>query len=184
MMCDECGQNQATIHIATIIGGKKKDENLCPQCWQKRNAQLLGGLAVGDLLSKLLGAKPKSETSEQDASQETEAPDVVCPGCGMSLKEFQKSGKVGCADCYAAFGDKMKQTLKSIHGHARHVGKVPEYLAAEVSTQRRMDDLRRQMDAAVAEEDFERAAVLRDEIKELSLAEVAQEMKEEVQPGE
>ena len=50
MMCDECGQNPATIHIATIIGGKKKDENLCPQCWQKRNTALLGGLQVGDLI--------------------------------------------------------------------------------------------------------------------------------------
>ena len=57
MMCDECGQNQATVHIATIIGGKKKDENLCAQCWQKRNAQLLGGLAVGDLLTARYGAR-------------------------------------------------------------------------------------------------------------------------------
>ena len=61
MLCDECGQNQATIHIATIIGGKKKDENLCPQCWQKRNAQILGGLSVGNLLSQLLGAQPQQE---------------------------------------------------------------------------------------------------------------------------
>ena len=75
MMCDECGQNQATVHIATIIGGKKKDENLCAQCWQKRNAQLLGGLAVGDLLSKLLGAKPQAEQPEQ---QEDEA------GCDLT----------------------------------------------------------------------------------------------------
>lgn len=183
MMCDECGQNPATIHIATIIGGKKKDENLCPQCWQKRNTQLLGGLAVGDLLSKLLGAKNKKENRESTEAQKEETPDIVCPGCGMTLREFQKSGKVGCADCYAAFGDKMKQTLKSIHGHSRHVGKVPEYLVAQVTTQRRMDDLRRQMEDAVAQEDFERAAVLRDEIKALNLASVAQEMKE-VQPGE
>ena len=176
MMCDECGQNQATIHIATIIGGKKKDENLCAQCWQKRNAQLLGGLAVGDLLSKLLGAKPQAEQPEQQ--EDEEGCDLTCPGCGMSFAEFQKTGKVGCAGCYAAFGDKMEQTLKSIHGHARHVGKVPEYLAGERNAQRRLDDLRRQMDAAVAEEDFERAAALRDEIKALNLTAVAQEMKE------
>ena len=176
MMCDECGQNQATVHIATIIGGNKKDENLCAQCWQKRNAQLLGGLAVGDLLSKLLGAKPQAEQPEQQ--EDEEGCDLTCPGCGMSFAEFQKTGKVGCAGCYAAFGDKMEQTLKSIHGHARHVGKVPEYLAGEMNAQRRLDDLRRQMDAAVAEEDFERAAALRDEIKALNLTAVAQEMKE------
>ena len=54
MLCDECGQNQATIHIAAFIGGKKKYEHLCAQCWQKRAGQQ--GLSVGDLLSHLLGA--------------------------------------------------------------------------------------------------------------------------------
>ena len=96
MLCDECGQNQATIHIATIIGGKKKDENLCPQCWQKRNAQILGGLSVGNLLSQLLGAQPQQE---EDKS-------LRCGKCGMTFAEFQKSGRLGCANCYAAFGEK------------------------------------------------------------------------------
>lgn len=173
MMCDECGQNPATIHIATIIGGNKKDENLCHQCWQKRNAALLGGLQVGDLLSKLLGAKPKQEKSEEPE----EKIELYCDGCGMSYHEFQKTGRVGCAHCYEVFGEHMEKTLKSIHGHARHVGKVPEHLAGEMDAQRQLDDLRRQMDAAVAAEDFEQAAVLRDRIRAISLAQVAQEMK-------
>ena len=72
MLCDECGQNQATIHIATIIGGKKKDENLCPQCWQKRNAQILGGLSVGNLLSQLLGAQPQQEEDKTVRAEDFE----------------------------------------------------------------------------------------------------------------
>ena len=87
MLCDECGQNQATIHIATVIGGKKKDENLCPQCWQKRNAQILGGLSVGNLLSQLLGAQPQQE---EDKS-------LRCGKCGMTFAEFQKSGSASDA---------------------------------------------------------------------------------------
>ena len=172
MMCDECGQNPATIHIATIIGGNKKDENLCHQCWQKRNAALLGGLQVGDLLSKLLGAKPKQEKAEEPE----EKIELYCDGCGMSYHEFQKTGRVGCAHCYEVFGEHMEKTLKSIHGHARHVGKAPAHLAGEMDAQRQMEDLRRQMDEAIAVEDFEQAAVLRDRIREIQLNQVAVEM--------
>ena len=172
MMCDECGQNPATIHIATIIGGNKKDENLCPQCWQKRNAALLGGLQVGDLLSKLLGAKPKQDKAEEPE----EKIELYCDGCGMSYHEFQKTGRVGCAHCYAVFGEHMEKTLKSIHGHARHVGKAPEHLAGEMDAQRQLDALRRLMEEAVAAEDFEQAAVLRDQIREIQLSQVAKEM--------
>lgn len=159
MLCDACGENQATLHIATIIGGKKKDENLCAQCWQKRNAQIMGGLSVGDLLSQLLGAQPQKE-KDQDSG-------IHCDKCGMTYDEFRASGRLGCANCYTAFGDKMKQTLKGIHGHTHHVGKVPEEFEQELLHQRKLDDLKRQMDEAVGEEDFERAAVLRDHIKEL-----------------
>ena len=151
MLCDECGQNQATIHIATIIGGKKKDENLCPQCWQKRNAQILGGLSVGNLRAQQL---------EEDKS-------LRCGKCGMTFAEFQKSGRLGCANCYAAFGENMRKMLGSIHGHTHHVGKVPGYLEEEVRAKQQIDDLRRQMDEAVRAEDFERAAELRDRIRAL-----------------
>lgn len=158
MLCDACGQNQATIHISTIIGGSKKDENLCPQCWQKRNAQIMGGLSVGELLSSLLGAQPHPE----------ERVDITCDQCGMTYEEFKQSGRLGCANCYTAFGDNMKKTLKSIHGHAHHVGKVPARLEKELRDRHRMEDLKKQMEQAVRTEDFEQAAVLRDEIKALA----------------
>lgn len=70
----------------------------------------------------------------------------------------------------------MEKTLKSIHGHARHVGKAPAHLAGEMDAQRQMEDLRRQMDEAIAVEDFEQAAVLRDRIREIQLNQVAVEM--------
>ncbi len=168
MLCDECGQNQATIRISTIIGENKKEENLCPQCLKKRNAQILGGLKVGDLLSQLLGAQPQAEPKET----------LRCDACGQTYEEFQKSGRLGCANCYAAFGDNMKKTLKSIHGHAHHVGKVPAYLEGERLHRQQVDDLKRQMDQAVAAEDFERAAVLRDRIRDLSTREKAPDGKE------
>ena len=157
MLCDECGQNQATIHIAAFIGGKKKYEHLCAQCWQKRAGQQ--GLSVGDLLSHLLGAQPQQAEEENP---------LRCDVCGETYQEFQKTGRLGCAHCYAAFGEQLEKTLKSIHGHAHHVGKVPPYLEGEVRTERELDELRRQMDQAVQDEEFEQAARLRNRIRELT----------------
>ena len=85
----------------------------------------------------------------------------------MTFAEFQKSGRLGCANCYAAFGENMRKMLGSIHGHTHHVGKVPGYLEEEVRAKQQIDDLRRQMDEAVRTEDFERAAELRDRIRAL-----------------
>ena len=86
MLCDECGQNQATIHIAAFIGGKKKYEHLCAQCWQKRAGQQ--GLSVGDLLSHLLGAQPQQAEEENP---------LRCDVCGETYQEFQKTRRLGCA---------------------------------------------------------------------------------------
>ena len=112
---------------------------------------------MGNLLSQLLGAQPQQE---EDKS-------LRCGKCGMTFAEFQKSGRLGCANCYAAFGENMREDARQHHGHTHHVGKVPGYLEEEVRAKQQIDDLRRQMDEAVRAEDFERAAELRDRIRAL-----------------
>ena len=178
MLCNECGKNPATIHIVTVFGDKQKGEDLCQECWQKRNAKILGGLNlnVGELLSQLLtGSAPEPRE---------EKPDLVCPSCGMTYKEFSKTGHLGCAKCYEAFGTQLKSTLKSVHGHTHHVGKVPEYLETELRAQRELQEARRQMEECIKNEEFERAAFLRDKIRALEAEirenQAAPEVKEEV----
>ena len=177
MMCDECGLNPATIHIATIIGGNKKDENLCKDCWQKRNAAMMGGLQMGELLAKLLGAKP--EQNEQKTPEPEEALELYCDACGMSWNEFRKTGRVGCAHCYAVFGEHMEKTIAPEKGQARHTGKAPAHLAEEMTMQRQMEALKKQMEEAVQREDFELAATLRDSIRAISLDQVAKDMRKQ-----
>ena len=108
---------------------------------------------------------PPSGAQPQQAEEENP---LRCDVCGETYQEFQKTGRLGCAHCYAAFGEQLEKTLKSIHGHAHHVGKVPPYLEGEVRTERELDELRRQMDQAVQDEEFEQAARLRDRIRELT----------------
>lgn len=161
MLCSECGKNPATIHIVTVFGDTKKGENLCQECWQKRNAKILGGLNlnVGELLSQLLsGGTPTPQEDKVELS---------CASCGMTYEEFRKTGRLGCAKCYEAFGQQLRDTLKSVHGHARHVGRVPESLENELRTQRALQEARNMMEEAVKAEEFEKAAFLRDKIRAL-----------------
>ena len=156
MLCDECGINPATVRFQTLLQGKKTEENLCQTCWQKKNAQILGGISIGDLLAGLI-----------KGAQQEQVPDLHCEQCGQTYAEFKKTGLLGCAQCYAAFGERMEEALLRVHGRAQHAGKVPPDLRESQDRARRVDALKQEMEKAITAEDFERAAELRDEIRAL-----------------
>lgn len=101
-------------------------------------------------------------------AQQTPFPKITCPTCHMTLERFAKSGKLGCSDCYGAFRPQMVQVLKSVHGNVTHTGKVPRNASEKIKIKRELDELKAKLDAAVAAERYEDAAVLRDRIRELS----------------
>ena len=86
--------------------------------------------------------------------------DRVCPKCGMRESEVTKTGKVGCAQCYKTFQDILEPYVHRIHGNTIHTGRRP-------SRNRKLDELRLALKKAVETQEFERAAQLRDQIKEL-----------------
>ena len=197
MMCDECGKNPATVRIITVTDGAKVGEKLCSECWRRRNLQVLGQLSPGEMLAKLLGIEvemdepelsvemeevedePEWERDWEEEEEEEEESGPVCPKCGTSYSEFRRTGMLGCADCYIAFEKLLEDQPHAAQGGALHMGRAPEQPAEEMDAQRRVDTLRRQMVAAIKMEDFERAAALRDEIKAMELADIANEMKGE-----
>ena len=81
-----------------------------------------------------------------------------------------RSGKIGCADCYETFYDKLLPLLERLHGKTNHVGKIPnsfEEIAKEENTQNETEKLKAELDEAVKAQNYEKAAELRDRIKEL-----------------
>lgn len=86
--------------------------------------------------------------------------DRRCPKCGTRESELTKTGKVGCAQCYKTFWDILQPYIQRIHGNSAHTGRKP-------SQNRELDELRIALKKAVDVQDFERAAELRDKIKEL-----------------
>lgn len=161
MLCQNCEKHEATTHIKRVINGDTAETHLCPEC-----AAHLGygdifsgfGLNLGELFSGL------TETGLPAISG---AKVMRCPKCGCSFEDIAREGKLGCAECYTTFYDKLLPSLQRIHGRIQHSGKVSESAGGEVVKAGKLEQLREDLKTAIANEDFEQAAKLRDEIKEL-----------------
>src|SRR4029077_10612076 len=92
---------------------------------------------------------------------------VKCPRCGLLYSSFKETGRLGCSECYQAFQFQLRPLLRRIHGDTRHKGRVPARDGEGVSLSRQMQRLYDELQRAVDGEEFERAAELRDEIKQL-----------------
>ena len=160
MLCCVCKEKPATVHLTQIAGDKVQKVDLCEECAKQKGVNDPAGFSLADLLLGL-GAS-------QEIEQVTGGPNVKCPQCGFSQADFKKSGRLGCPTCYTTFAEGLEGLLKSMHKGTRHVGKVPESLRQNRDVSDRLKGLQKKLARAIEEEDFEQAALLRDEIKQLS----------------
>ncbi len=162
MLCDVCGKNPATVHLTEIIEGKIIEVHLCEDCAKKKTEEFQKQFNISDFLSELV---------DIDSLSEIELPRIVCSGCGLRYDEFKKKGRLGCGKCYEDFKDKLLPLLRKIHGSLRHRGKAPKVkVEDEISLEERIKELRRHLERAIKLEEYEEAARIRDEIKELEAA--------------
>lgn len=162
MLCDDCGENEAILHVTKIENNQMNTYHLCEGCATAKGLEGAGAAADA----------PLTEFLQQVGRGGTTAPTGPCPYCGMRLEEFKKLGRLGCSHCYVAFEPHLRGLLRRLHGGVQHLGKV--YLPPDPSRaeqQERLAGLRRKLDRAVQSEDFERAAELRDMIRTLEGAE-------------
>lgn len=171
MLCEDCKQKPATIHYTQVVGGVSRQMHLCAACMQKRKV----GLDLGDmqgLLSSLLSGMGAMNEDEADR-REPEENQLKCTRCGMEFSRFRKTGMLGCAQCYQEFREQLAPILKRIHGRVQHAGHVPPSVNRAQRVREEMNRLKAEMNEAVAREDFERAAQLRDQIRALAAEEKA-----------
>jgi protein arginine kinase activator len=157
MLCDVCKCNDATVFLTQILEGKMQKVNLCDACSKEKGVQDPTGFALADLLLGIGAA----EEIEKGASTEK------CPVCGFSQADFKKTGRLGCSECYVTFADGLGSLLKAMHKGTEHVGKLPERAQRTMTLNRRMRTLAENLQKAVADENYETAASLRDQIRQL-----------------
>ncbi len=159
MKCEKCGVNNATTHIHTVINGKVTDMNLCGYCAANTGLNKYGHMGLINLLASVFDDASLNPKISGDGYR--------CGGCGATFADIAAGGLVGCPECYRTFYRQLFPTVKRIHGRTNHAGKIPQSSAPRLGKESRIEGLRRQMAKAVETENFELAATLRDEIKEI-----------------
>jgi protein arginine kinase activator len=162
MYCQNCQKNDATIHLTEITDGLRTETHLCENCAQDEGIAVKSQLSINELLSNLLSTQPSDDELFADGKQ-----NISCPHCGCTLEQFTKDAVLGCPYDYEVFEKSLAPLIKKAHnGKTTHCGKVPSKTSTDTKEQIELMKLRRDLEAAVQNEDYELAAELRDKINQ------------------
>lgn len=152
--CDLCGRREASLRVRQVEKGGAADLQICAECARDRGFAETGQIkaGVGEILASF-----KQNVAESDET-------AVCPECGLSFAEFKRKGRLGCACCYPAFDSQLRPLIRRIQGAVRHVGRAAKTGRRRAREYMAVTRLRSELEAAIAAEDYEQAARLRDEL--------------------
>jgi protein arginine kinase activator len=158
MLCDHCKERDAVIQVMQIVDKGPVKHNLCERCAAEKGFETTVSSPKSSLVEFLMPLQKALATTPAEIGR--------CSGCGSTLRDFQKTGRLGCPLCYESFETSLRDLLRRVHGNHRHVGR--RYEAPEpdgVSSPLGLPDLRDRLRRAIENEQFELAAELRDRIK-------------------
>lgn len=166
MKCERCSK-PVTHHITDIDkNGDWQEHHLCHD-----HAQTFLDETSEDQQQKKKDvtelAKAFISQSGKGAASESAAEKRACPVCKMTFQEFRNTGRLGCPNDYVVFREELMPLLENIHDETRHCGKTPHRAPRDTQTLTSLIQLRNDLKRAVANEDYEMAARVRDQIKEL-----------------
>jgi protein arginine kinase activator len=159
--CRRCSK-PATLHITEMREDEVHELHLCETCYQEY-------LEYSEHPDESDSDDESPEIAiELDEDQTLEDLDqTACPNCGISFREFRSQGRLGCPHDYTEFENELLPLLENIHGETQHCGKLPTRAADSSRQQYELIRLRKDLQQAVASEDYESAARLRDAIVSL-----------------
>jgi protein arginine kinase activator len=147
-ICEKCGQNPADIHIRQIINNEESELYICSKCAEKMQKKILSFLKMNNFITGMM----------QQVEPEDE--EKVCPLCKFDIDKIRKLGKVGCAKCYDVFASELTPIMNKMNIN-RAIKEKNNTIKNEI------DSLQEKLNEAVAKEEYEKAAELRDKIAEL-----------------
>ena len=158
MLCDNCKERDAAVHLTTIVNNEVRQQHLCEKCAAERGVETTVAAPkhpLGDFLHAVQQqlAVPSTDTGR-------------CTFCGSTMADFRSTGRWGCARCYTAFEVSMRELLRRVHGNSRHAGHA--YQAPQPELDERatiLGELKDRLRRAIESEQFELAANLRDRIR-------------------
>ncbi len=161
--CDKCDQ-PAEVHEIDVEAGR--EIHLCREHAIEAGFQVPQSAPVTDLLTQFATMPTQADPP---APRRVERP-TACVECGSTFARFRKTGLLGCPDCYGAFARQLDTVVaRSQNGANAHVGRVPDQSSELVDLQALRRSLIEELDRAVASEQYERAANLRDRLNTLAV---------------
>ncbi|HEX2579208.1 MAG TPA: UvrB/UvrC motif-containing protein [Rhabdochlamydiaceae bacterium] len=155
----------------------------CSEC--KRPAKIIYKEILGDTINctqmcidcPILQVKLHGEARKTD----NKASQICCNNCGTSLESVQTGQPVGCTECYAVFSDflvgeiiaagaippALQKKQATERSQAIHIGKSPDK-TVDITLSSRLASLNEALNDALKRENYEQAALLRDQIKTLT----------------
>lgn len=158
MLCDECREHDASVHLTKLVQGEVVQEHLCAQCAAARGITTTVATPKG-VLGEFLNAVQQQEVAEKNEA-------TRCTFCGMTLKDFRSTGRLGCSRCYSTFEPRLRELLVRVHRQSQHQGRRYMPPASHILEQATtVGELRDRLQRAILNEEFELAASLRDKLK-------------------
>lgn len=152
MLCQHCKKNTATVDYVEIINGERYENHLCASCY----AELLGEAASktdSDIWTELFGEPLIKEKK--------------CAVCGTKYSDYQRTGLLGCPNCYDIFREELLPSIQRIQGKVTHVGKSAKN-NDELGLHRRLKALQEQLEIALKERRYNEAGRLNKQIREIN----------------
>lgn len=161
MKCERCDK-EASVHLTQVVNGKVQKFHLCNDCAQSLGVSATSQFSVSDiLLGQGLSAGPGRNST--------------CACCGMTLRRFQKEGRLGCPACYDTFSSELDPVLQSMHYATEHAGRFPRRSFRTQALRHELEELESRLDQAVRLEKYEEAARLRDQLQDRQAALIREE---------
>lgn len=167
MLCDICKKNEATVHITKITNGTQQEFNICEKCAKEKGElnfvtqmDFSSPFTFQNILTGIMDYISSPDQTQYNF-------DYSCENCGITFEEFKKKGLVGCSDCYTNFISALSPIIKRVQGNLEHTGKIPGKAGKNIINKRKLLELKKSLQEAIVTEEYERAAQIRDTIKEL-----------------
>lgn len=167
MLCEVCKKSDATVHITKIVNGIKNEFSLCNQCAREKGEFNLNGqidssspFTFQNILNGIMDHVGAANQIENNFH-------ISCSNCGITYNEFKKRGLLGCSECYSNFTSTLKPIIKRVQGNLEHTGKLPRKAGENIIKRRKVSELKEDLQKAIADEEYEKAAQIRDAIKEI-----------------
>lgn len=160
MLCSKCNKNEANFHYQSITNGKVSKFHLCSEC-----AKEMGFLKEKEIFPKVpnifadfLSLEPMFTPLKSE---------MVCPSCNESFDKIKKSGFLGCEKCYEHFSSLVENILSKIQPSTTHKGKLSGEEGKRIEKENELKNLKEELKRAVIDENYEKACILRDKIKDM-----------------